>query len=161
MPKVSARTVKIRLNKIRVLLAEGRTKEEICEKVGIHPRTLNKYKNMIREEIIGEFDGKKVVDLWTAHKKRMEQIIQECMEKLSDGADGDVSPDKLYRTIQNASESITDMGIKIGIVPQVAQKISVDVTEKKEDDRLEELLAGYKQQIANTTSEKPSEETNK
>jgi hypothetical protein len=159
MPKASARTVTIRLNKIRVMLAEGRKNDYICEKLEIHPRTLNKYKNKIREEIIGDFDGKKVVDLWTAHKERMEKIIQECMDKLEQGADGDVSPDKLYRTIQSASESITDMGIKIGIVPPVAQKLSVDVTEKKEDDKLKELLTGYKSTIADETTTEPTEKT--
>ena len=160
MPRISRRQEKIRLEKIRVMFAEGKTKEEICEKLDIHPRTLNRYENMIREQVIGDFDGKKVVDLWTSHKKRMELIIQECNEKLALGAASDVSPDKLHRAIQQASESIIDMGIKIGIVPTVAQKLSVDMEVKREDDRLKELLTGYRAEITNTSPEESAEDAN-
>ena len=160
MPKISRRQERIRLNKIRVLVAEGKDKDAICDKMQIHPKTYNRYLNMIREQLIGEFDGKKVVDLWTAHKTRMEGIIAECYEKLAMGAASDVSADKLYRTIQQASESITDMGIKVGIVPTVAQKLSVDVTERKEDDKLRELITGYRAEISETVPKESTEETN-
>ena len=115
---------------------------------------------MVREQLIGDFDGKKVIDLWTAHKTRMEGIITECYAKLAMGPASDVSPDKLYRTIQQASESITDMGIKVGIVPTVAQRLSVDVTEKKEDDKLRELITGYRAEISETVPKESTEETN-
>ena len=160
MPKISRRQEKIRLNKIRTLLAEGMNKEEVCDKMQIHPKTYTRYLNMVREQLIGDFDGKKVIDLWTAHKTRMEGIITECYAKLAMGPASDVSPDKLYRTIQQASESITDMGIKVGIVPTVAQRLSVDVTEKKEDDKLRELITGYRAEISETVPKESTEETN-
>lgn len=161
MPRISRAEEKIRLEKIRVMLAEGRNKDDISTTLGIHPRTLRRYKRLIREGIIGDLDGKKVVDLWVAHKKRMEQIIAECYRKLDKGADSDVSPDKLYRTIQSCSESITDMGIKVGIVPPVAQKLNVDMEVKKEDEDLAKLLATHRKDIGSedtdTEPESPTE----
>jgi len=160
MVKISREEEKIRMENIRLLMAKGLDKDLICKEMGIHPRTLRRYMKMIREDTIAAFDGKQIVDLWVAHKKRMEAIIQECSFKLTIGADSDVSPDKLYRAIQNASESITDMGIKIGIVPPVTQQLSIDVVAKKEDDNLRELLAGHRANIDNTTPALPAPETN-
>lgn len=151
MPAISVREQRIRLNRVRELLAEGRTKQEICDDIGIHKRTLTRYMNLIREATIGDFDGKKVVDLWVAHKMLMEQTIRECKVKLDLGESSDVAPEKLYRAIQQASESIIDMGIKIGIVPPVTQQLSIDVLEKKEDDNLRKLLLGHKASIDSTT----------
>jgi hypothetical protein len=139
------------MEKVRVLMAEGRTKQEICDEMGMHQRTLTRYENRIRERIIGDYDGKKVVDLFTAHKKRMEAIIQQCRVYLAmDPSVCPVAPEKLYRAIQSASESITDMGIKVGIVPTVAQRLSVDLEVKKDDEKLKELLKGHWDTIDST-----------
>lgn len=147
----------MRMEKIRLLLAEGKTRHEITKIMKIHPRTTRKYLDMIRENTILDHADKKVLDIWIAHKRRMEGIIKECYEKLESGADSDVSPDKLYRAIQSASESIMDMGIKIGIVPTQAQKLSIDVKEQKEDDKLKALLRGYQSEV-NSTKETDSSE---
>ena len=161
MPKISRQEEKIRLEEIRLKMAQGLDRDQIITEIGIHPRTLTKYQKLIREETIAAFDGQQIVDLWIAHKKRMEQIIQECREKLESGEDADVSPDKLYRAIQSASESITDMGIKIGIVPPVTQQLTLDVVAKREDDNLKALLIGHRANIENTaTSALPAPETN-
>lgn len=160
MPAISRRQERIRLEKIRLLIAEGKTQQEIMDAIGVSRRTLNRYENMIREDTIAKFDGKRVVDLWTAHKKRMDTIIQECREKIALGSQSDVSPEKLYRQIQQASESIIDMGIKIGIVPTVTQRLSVDMEVKQEDDKLKQLLGSYRTEIADTQTTEPSEETN-
>ena len=159
MPAISVREQTIRLNRVRELLAEGRTRLEICDEVGIHKRTLTRYMNLIREATIGDFDGKKVVDLWVAHKMRMEQTIRECQTKLALGESSDVSPEKLYRAIQQSSESIIDMGIKVGIVPPVTQQLSIDVLEKKQDDNLKQLLLEHKASIDSTTEALPAPET--
>ena len=150
------------MEQIRLLMARGLEKDAIIEQIGIHPRTLTRYKKLIREETIAAFDGQQIVDLWVAHKKRMEQIIQECKSKLESGEDADVSPDKLYRAIQSASESITDMGIKIGIVPPVTQQLTLDVVARREDENLKELLIGHRTNIENTTATAlPAPETDK
>ena len=152
MPKISRQEEKLRMEEIRLLMARGLERDAIIKEIGIHTRTLTRYQKLIREETIAAFDGQQIVDLWVAHKKRMEQIITECKEKLESGGDADVSPDKLYRAIQSASESITDMGIKIGIVPPVTQLLTLDVVAKREDENLRELLIGHRTNIENTTA---------
>ena len=161
MPKISRQEEKIRMEEIRLLMAQGYERDAIINKLGIHPRTLTRYKKLIREETIAAFDGQQIVDLWVAHKKRMEGIIQETAAKIASGTDSDVTADKLYRSMQSASESIIDMGIKIGIVPQVAQQLTIDVKERKEDENLRELLIGHRASIENTTPTLPAPETDK
>lgn len=161
MPKISRREEKIRMEEIRLLMANGLERDAIINKLEIHPRTLTRYMKMIRDDIIAAFDGQQVVDLWVAHKKRMEGVIQECAAKIASGTDSDVSADKLYRSMQSASESIIDMGIKIGIVPQVAQQLTIDVVARKEDDNLRELLIGHRASIENTTPTLPAPEADK
>ncbi len=160
MPALSRRQMRLRKNEIRILLAEGKTKQQICDTLSIHIRTLHRYMELIREDTIGAFDGKKIVDLFIAHRQRMEEIIQECKTKLLLGVESDVAPEKLYRTIQSASESITDYAIKVGLVPPVVQQLSVDITAKKEDDNLRELLLGHRANIENTTPTLPAPEAN-
>lgn len=160
MPQLSRRQMRLRKNKIRILLAEGKNKQEICDALSIHIRTLHRYMEMIREDTIGAFDGKKIVDLYIAHKQLMEEIIQDCKAKLLLGEASDVAPEKLYRTIQQASESITDYAIKVGLVPPVVQQLSIDVTAKKEDDTLKELLLGHRASIEQTTPTLPAPKAN-
>jgi len=161
MPKISRQEEKIRMEQIRLLMAQGLERDAIINELNIHPRTLSRYKRLIREETIAAFDGQQIVDLWIAHKKRMEGVIQECASKIASGTDSDVTADKLYRSMQSASESIIDMGIKIGIVPPVTQQLTIDVKERKEDENLRELLIGHRASIENTTPTLPAPETDK
>jgi hypothetical protein len=138
--RLTAEEQRLRMERIRVWMAEGRTDEYMAKQEDIHHRTVKKYKKWVREKIIGDYDGKKVLDLYVAHKKRMESIIADCYAKLNGGMASDISEEKLYRAIQQASESIIDFGLKIGIVPSQPQQLALDMKVSREDDRLRLLL---------------------
>ena len=148
--RISIRQKRLRIEKVRLLMAQGHTDQFIMDELTVVKRTLNNYKKLVRIQTLKEYDGKQVVDLWIDHKKRMENVINQAYDKLALGKDSDVTPEKLYKVIESASESIINMGVKIGIIPQITQRFHLEAQVKQDDDKLRNILEEHRLEIERT-----------